>query len=271
MRSVVLSSPARIWGALVALMLVCGSATPSRAELNNTLDQGGTLAIVINALDPIGLSLPTPVAATASRDGAGLLTAVGFEAGLFQTTGVVVPVTDPGAFPIAGIQATVSNAAANFVRGGGGLGPAGNIGGTMPLNGVNKVCLFGTCSSAVQNLSVPISVVGLGGDAFVTGAVNLTVRGAPWTQATAAIGASTIMGNAGAATQNTISASSISNVISLVTPIFVSTNIGASAVVPVFGSLNFTLKSVPEPGALAALSAAIVSLAAVGFARRRSS
>jgi hypothetical protein len=78
------------------------------------------------------------------------------------------------------------------------------------------------------------------------------------------------MGNAGATTQVTLGPSSFANVVNLVTPVFVSTNIGASAVVPVFGRLDFTLTT-PEPGALATLGAAIVSLVAVGFARRRSS
>ena len=270
MRSVVLASSARAFGAFVALVLVCGIAPLSHAELTvNKLAAGSSLQLVINALDPIGVALETPVTATsASRNGEMLLTTVAFEGGLFATSQVIIPVTDDSAFPIAGIQATVSNASANFSRASGG----GPIGGTMPLVGVNKVCLFAPCSSAVANLSVPVSVVGgTGGSAFVTGAVNLTVRGAPWTQATAAVGASTIMGNAGEATQVTNSASSISNVVNLVTPVFVSTNIGASAVVPVFGSLNFTLTSTaPEPGALAALGAAIVSLVAVGISRRRS-
>jgi hypothetical protein len=271
MRSVVLASSARIWGALVALVLVCGIAMPGQAELTeNNIQEGASLALAINVLDPIGITLDAPIAATASRDGESLLTAVGFAGGVFATAEIIVPVTDPSAFPIAGIQATVSNATANFVRAGGGAGPAANIGGTMPLVGVNKVCLFGPCSSAVANLSVPISVVGQGGTAFVTGAVNLTVVGAPWTQATAAVGTSTIMGNAGATTQVTLGPSSFANVVNLVTPVFVSTNIGASAVVPVFGRLNFTLTT-PEPGAVATLGAAIVSLVAVGFARRRSS
>ena len=39
--------------------------------------------------------------------------------------------------------------------------------------------------------------------------------------------------------------------------------------VPVWGVLNLTLQSAPEPGTLAAFGVAIVSLVAVGFARRR--
>jgi len=56
------------------------------------------------------------------------------------------------------------------------------------------------------------------------------------------------------------------NVVELVTPIFVSTNIGASSVVAVYGRLGFTI---PEPGTVAALGAAVISLVAMGVARRR--
>lgn len=226
----------------------------------------GSLQTSINNLDPIEALLNAPVAASPySRDGSGQLTLIGFAAQAFATTSVVVPVTDAGAFPIAGIQATVANDDASFAR------EDGKFGGIMPLIGVNKVCLFAACTSAVSNLSVPVSVVGLGGAAAVTGAVNLTVIGAPWTQGTAAVGTISIMGNAGGATQMLNEAETqYTNEISLVTPIFVSTNIGASAVVPVFGRLNFTVAApAPEPGTIAAFGAAIISLLAVGFARRR--
>ena len=266
MRSVVLASPARswVWSALGALMLVFGVATTSRAEPTNTITEG-TLQTLINALDPIYDTLTAPVAATVTRDGSDVLQAVGFpgERVLDQRLPRAGD-RSRGAYPIAGIQATVANQTANFARSG------GKIGGTMPLSGVNKVCLFQSCSIAIANLSVPISVVGLGGSAFATGAVNLTVKGAPWTQGTASIGTVTKMGNAAATTQMATTMGGISNTISLVTPIFVSTNIGASAVVPVWGFLDFKLvSSAPEPGTIAALGAAIVSLVSVGFVRRR--
>jgi hypothetical protein len=74
-----------------------------------------------------------------------------------------------------------------------------------------------------------------------------------------------ISGNAGGVTQTTMGTAH-KNVIELVTPVFVSTNLGASSVVAVYGSLGFT---VPEPGTIAALGAAFISLVAVGVARRR--
>lgn len=221
----------------------------------------GQISIQINVLDPIVLpQSPTTVAPTGiSRNGNAIAT-IGFQAGLFATSNFIVPVTDEGAFPIAGIQATASNAAANFANTGNGLG------GQMGLIGSNKVCLFGPCSAAVQNLDVPLSVVGIGGAATVAGAVNLTVLGASWTTGTAQIGTITRMGGTSAMVNGT----NVTNDVTLVTPVFVSTNIGASSVVPAFGTLSFTVTTSPEPGTIAGLGAAIAALTAVGLSRRKS-
>ena len=97
----------------------------------------------------------------------------------------MVPITTPAAFPVAGLQITAANGAGDFVKPGGG---------SMPILGVAKVCLFGPCSAAVANLEVPLDVVGVGGTTYVTGPVNVTVVGAPWTTGTAVIGTSTVMG-----------------------------------------------------------------------------
>jgi hypothetical protein len=242
--------------AVSALLL----AAPQQAGAD--VVSGGEIRIQINVLDPIVLpQSPATVAPTGvSRNGNAIAT-VGLPAGLFATTGFVVPVTDEGAFPIAGIQATASNAAANFANTGMGLG------GQMGLIGSNKVCLFGPCSAAVQNLNVPLNVVGIGGVATVVGAVNLTVLGASWTTGTAQIGTITRMGGTSAMVNGT----AVTNDVTLVTPVFVSTNIGASAVVPVFGTLVFTVTPSPEPGTIAGLGAAIAALTAVGLSRRKTS
>jgi hypothetical protein len=58
-----------------------------------------------------------------------------------------------------------------------------------------------------------------------------------------------------------------SGTVSLVTPVFVSTNIGPSAVVPVFAFLN--LHFVPEPGTLVLLGAGIAGLVSSGRTRNR--
>ena len=133
----------------------------------------------------------------------------------------------------------------------------------MGISGATKVCLFGPCSAAVANLTVPLNVAGIGGSANVTNAVNLTVIGAPWTTGTASIGTSTTMGGAAPASSTGMA----SGTVRLVTPVFVSTNIGASAVVPVFAILN--MHFVPEPGTMVLLGAGIVGLVSYGRTRNR--
>lgn len=244
--------------AVVTLLLAAPQANAQTSALEN-----GSISIQVNVLDPIVLpQSPQSVVPTSLSRVNNELTAIAFQENLFATAGFVVPVTDPGAFPIAGLQATAMNAAAAFET------AAGVLGGQMGLIGTNKVCLFGACSTAVSNLNVPLDPVGVGGPAFATGAVNLTVVGAPWTAGTAAIGTVTRMGGTAAATQN--GGATIANDVTLVTPVFVSTNIGASAVVPVWGTLNFTVTtSSPEPGTIAGLGAAIAALTAMGLARRK--
>src|SRR5262249_52552996 len=97
----------------------------------------------------------------------------------------------------------------------------------LPLNGAIKVCLFGPCSVAVANLVIPANVIGAGGTEAFTAAVNLTVKGAPWTVGTVD------------ATPHSAVGSDAGNDLSLVTPIYVSTNISAYAVVKPYGRLTF--------------------------------
>ena len=215
-----------------------------------------SLVLQIATLAPI--VIPGSGAASVSGSGGGThIHSLGLAGSTFATTGFVLPVTDPGAFPIAGVQLTAHNAAGNFADGG------GTLAGVMPLAGVAKVCLFGPCSAAVSNLSVPLSVVGQGGYANPTGAVNMTVIGAPWTTGTAAVGtAFTQMGGA-APVSNTGAASGH---VTLVTPVFISTHIGASAAIPAFGIL--TLHFVPEPTTIALLASGVGLLGFIGRARR---
>jgi hypothetical protein len=156
--------------------------------------------------------------ADAVLDGSNTLTGINFPSGVFSTQGQVIAVTDPNSFPILGLIATMANDAGAF-----GSGPTG-FGGVMPLRGVVKVCLFGTCDSAPSFISVPLSVVGRNTTVNVSGPLNLTVAGAPWTTGTIELrsyysSAPTVMGSRQTDTLN------------LVTPIFISTNISASAVV----------------------------------------
>ena len=241
--------------ALAASLLVFGLAGQAHAV---ALGFTGTLEIQLATLNPVVVE-GTGIAIVNGDGAAGHLTGFQIPASPFATAGFVLPVTDPVVFPIAGVQVTGHNAAGNFA----GSGGAG-FGGSMAIIGASKICLFGTCGAAVSNLSVPLTVVGVGGVALVTGAVNLTVLGAPWTTGTAAIGtAFTQMG--GVSPQSNTGAPS--GTVTLVTPIFVSTNIGASAIVPAFGIL--TLHFVPEPGTLMLLGSGIAGLVAFGRSRVR--
>lgn len=233
--------------ALAASLLVFGLAGQAKAV---SLAFDGTLSVQIATLDPVVLS-GSGTALVNGSGGGGTLTALQIPQGVFGVTGFIVPVTDPGAFPIAGIQVTAANDQGNF----------SGSGGVMSINGVTKVCLFGPCGEAVANLDVPLNNVGAGGTALVTGAVNLTVVGAPWTTGTAAVGATTLMGGK-SPSSNTGAAS---GTVTLVTPVFISTNIGASSVIPGFAIL--TLHFVPEPGTLLLVGSGIAGLVAYGRSR----
>ncbi len=217
-------------------------------------------------------SIPGTGTAIVNGSGAGgHLTGLNLAGGEFATMGFVLPVTDPAVSPIKGIQVTVMNGAGAFA----GSGGAG-FGGSMPLLGVAKVCLFGACNASGApmttyspgspfpgaNIGVPLTVIGVGGGAAVAALVNVTVIGAPWTTGTAAVGTITVMGGV-SPLSNT---GAVSGNVTLVTPVFISTNIPASAVVPSFGFLN--LHFVPEPGTLVLLGSGIAGLVAFGRSRR---
>jgi len=244
----------KLLGVLAAGFIAMGVAGQAHAV---ALPFTGSIGVIVAGLDPVVL----PGAGTAivnGSGGAGHLTGLTIPASPFATTGFVLPVTDPGAFPIAGLQATAHNGTGVF----GGVGGAG-FGGVMPIIGAAKVCLFGPCSAAAANVAVPLSNVGAGGVAFVAAAVNVTVIGAPWTTGTAAVGTVTQMGGVSPLSNTGAPSGSIT----LVTPIFISTNIGASAVLPGFGVLN--LHFVPEPGTLMLLGSGIAAIGVYGRSRMR--
>jgi hypothetical protein len=207
----------------------------------------------------IGVSLSVSGSGVAQVDGSGgglHLDAITLPAGAFSASQLRMPLTDPGVFPVAGIQLTVSNQTGAFSAAGGGLG------GPMPLDGSFRFCLQAPCGSTYQpaNLVVPLTgVAGTDGTVTAKGAVNLTVIGAPWTTGTAAIGTITRMGFAHGPESLASSTAQTSGVVQLVTPIFISTNLGASSVLPGFATL--TLHFVPEPGTLALLAAGILAFA----------
>jgi hypothetical protein len=235
----------------LVVVAILASLLPASRALAAASSFTGTLTIEIASV-----ALPVvPGAGTAIVNGSSgfsPITAVDLPAGAFATVAVVA-VTDPGASPIKGFQLNVANAAGGFT----GVPGSGSFGGALPLAGSTKVCLFGPCSAAVANVIVPLSPVGQGGSAFVTGAFNHTVIGAPWTTGTVSIGSLTEMGSY-AATSSTAT-------IQLVTPIVLSQIVGADAVTPAFAFLTLQL-AIPEPGTLLLFGSGVVAL--VGYGRR---
>lgn len=223
----------------------------------------GELALAIGGFDPIaipgaGFALVEPRGNDADH-----LATIRIEASNFAATGLVVPVTDPIAQPIRGVVATGRNGAGGFAEQG------GSLSGVLPILGVAKVCVFGDCfGGAIANLTVPMSVVGAGGAAAASGLIDLTVVGAAWTTGTVSIGTITARGYARGPGGEASSTLQPSGSIRLVTPIFISTNLAASATVPAFGIL--TLHFVPEPGTFALLGGGLAALVAAGTRRGRS-
>jgi hypothetical protein len=234
------------------LAFVLALASPSAARAA-AVPFTGTLSLQFVTLAPIPIT-GGGVAVVNGSSGVGHLTALALPANAFSTT-LVIPVTDPGAAPLSGIKITAANGTAAFA----GSGGSGSFGGAMPLAGFAKLCLFGPCSVAVTNISIPLSVVGQGGSVAVSAAVNITVVGAPWTTGTVSIGSITAMGG--------VSPTSTTDSMLLVTPIVILQN-SIEPITPGFAFLQLSGLSVPEPGTLALLGLGIGGLVAVGRWRR---
>jgi len=202
--------------------------------------------------------------ATVNGSGGGVhVSSLALDAGFVSTAGLVTPITDPAAAPIRGFQLTAANEVGAFAE-----TAMGTLAGVMPLVGVAKICLFEPCAAAIANLSVPLSVVGSGGVAYVDGAVQLTVTGAPWTTGTVTpvptFSSFTAMGYRNGPAAAASSTGQASAAIQLVTPIIFRTNVGLFAT-PAAAVL--TLHFVPEPVTLTLLGGGLAALAIAGRSR----
>jgi len=143
--------------------------------------------------------------------------------------------------------------------------------GQMALRGLAKMCMFNCSTAPIQNLIVPMTVIGSGGAAFVDAVVNSTVRGAPWTTGTAAVGTLTMAGFRHGPGSLASSTAQGNGVIQLVTPILISTNSGgplpyADTVISGFAVLD--LRFIPEPGTALLLGSGIAGLVLFGRTKR---
>lgn len=209
---------------LFAIVLAaCALAAPAGAV---EIAFEGAITIQIG-LYPKQIVIPGGGVADASLDGNGRITRIDMPAGLFVAQTLIIPVTDPSAAPIRGFFASgFANETGVFVR-----DAEDRLNGSMPLMGNIKVCLFGDCTMAVANLTVPASVIGHVATDDLPGAVNLTTRGAPWTTGRVD------------ATPDPVTGSDAGTELSLVTPIFISTSISAFAVVKSYGVLDLSIAS----------------------------
>ena len=267
----------KLLGAVMAgwILAVAGGAGAA------TLPFEATLGLSIAGLEPVALT--GSGVATVNGSGGGVnISSLHFPAGAVAGTASIVA----GAAPISGIvlaggtslvmihlgnpySFTISQNApvGSLSNASGSFGGGPSLNGSMPLNGVAIVCLFQPCDGQpAANLVVPLTPVGQGGTASAQGLVSITVFGAPWTTGMVSIEGSVATGFAHGPASGASTAAP-SGVLSLVTPVLVSTSLGVFPVVPVFGRL--TLHFVPEPGTLFLVGSGLVGLAIAG--RRRMS
>ncbi len=231
----------------------------SASAVAASLPFSGSLVFFISDEVQIGIA-GNGIATVSGSGGGSQITRVGIASGVFNTQGFSVPVTDPAASPVNGLQITAHNASGDLATG----APS-----PMPMLGRVTVCLFSRCDGAPPaNVTVPVSVVGAGGSATATGTVNVTVVGAPWTAGTASVpttfGFATQMGFAHGPASASDTAANVSGVQSFVTPIFISTDLAVAPAIPAFGIL--TLHFIPEPGTLLLVA---VGLTGMAISRRR--
>jgi hypothetical protein len=143
--------------------------------------------------------------------------------------------TSANVAPLSGVRVTASNGAGVFAR----ASAAAALEGIMPLRGFAKACLFGACDEMpLANVNIPLGVVGAGGTTTATAAVNLTVRGAPWTTGSAVVvTGSSVVRDFGANERTGLSGAFLS----VVTPVYIRTNLPALPETFAFAKMLLTI------------------------------
>lgn len=244
---------ARVLPVLALALGVLGAAEPARGI---SLPFRGELFVDFGFLGTFVVVEGAGVAEVGTPGLGGPVTALALPAGVFATRADF-----PGTGAIGGLRVAGSNGPGSFT-------PLG--GGAMPLQGSARICFFAGCDTATLSLELPLSPVGAGGTAAVTGPVSVTLRGAPWTLGTITVsrpGAVTIVSGAAAGPASLPgSTAQPGGVLEWVTPIFIETTLTGLEDLDTYAVLRIAF--VPEPTSLVLLGAGIAALAGCASRRR---
>ena len=134
---------------LLATATLLLSLAPGASVRAAPVSFSGSLSFRVASLPAISVPASGTLTLNGSAGGAALAS-LAVSASEFDTTQQRLTASDPGVFPMAGVQLTARNDAATF--------DGSPLGGPMRLNGAMKVCLYAACgdNENIANLSVPL-------------------------------------------------------------------------------------------------------------------